>query len=74
MAVSEKIKTIDNKIKQNKAQYNLDKQTATTSTLSSRNVGKYEFRTSEDVLPETYLLKKVSTRKYDMHIHHWVVS
>ena len=28
MAISEKIKTINNKMKQNKAQYDLDRQTA----------------------------------------------
>ena len=43
MSISEKIKTINNKIEQNKAQYNLDRQTATISALSSGNVGKYEF-------------------------------
>ena len=43
MSVSEKIKTIDNKIEQNKAQYNLDRQTAKISALSSGNVSKYEF-------------------------------
>ena len=35
MTVSEKIKTIDNKIKQNKARYDLDRQTAKISALSS---------------------------------------
>ena len=43
MTVSEKIKTIDNKIEQNKAQYYLNRQTAKISTLSSGNDGKYEF-------------------------------
>ena len=38
MSISEKIKTIDNKIEQNKAQYNLDRQTAKISALSSENV------------------------------------
>ena len=38
MRISEKIKTIDNKIEQNKAQYNLDRQTAKISALSSENV------------------------------------
>ena len=42
MTISKKIKTIDNKIKQNKAQYALDRQTAKILTLSSRNVDKYE--------------------------------
>ena len=36
--ISEEIKTINNKIKQNKAQYNLDRQTAKISALLSGNV------------------------------------
>ena len=52
MNISKKIKTIDNKINQNKAQYNLDRETAKIYSLSSGNVSKYEFLTGEDVLPE----------------------
>ena len=63
MSISEKIKTIDNKVKQNKAQYNLDNQTAKISALSSGNVSKYEFLTGRDVSPEKDLLKKVATMK-----------
>ena len=48
MSISEKIKTIDNKIEQNKTQYNLDKQTAKISALLSGNVSKYEF--SKDLI------------------------
>ena len=51
MSISEKIKAIYNKIEKNKAQYNLDKQTAKVSALSSINVSKYEFLTKKDVLP-----------------------
>ena len=43
MSINEKIKAINNKIEQNKAQYNLDRQTAKISILSSGNVSKYEF-------------------------------
>ena len=43
MSISEKIKTIDNKIEQDKAQCNLDRQTAKISASSSGNVSKYEF-------------------------------
>ena len=43
MTITEKIRTINSKIKQNKAQYNLDKQTAKISALSAGNVSKYEF-------------------------------
>ena len=44
MTVSEKIKTIDNKIQQNIAQYDLDRQTGKISGLSSGNVSKYELK------------------------------
>ena len=52
MSISGKIKAINNKIKQNEAQYDLDRQTAKISTLSSGNVSKYEFLAGKDVLPE----------------------
>ena len=35
--------SINNKILQNKAQYNLDRQTAKISAFSSGNVTKYEY-------------------------------
>ena len=38
MIVSEKIETLNNKIEQNKAQYNLDRQAAKIHALSSGNV------------------------------------
>ena len=52
MTVTGKIKTTDNKIEQNKSQYDLDRQTAMTSALSSGSVSKYEFVTSKVVLLE----------------------
>ena len=51
------------KTKQVKVQYDLDRQTAKISALSSRNVDKYEFLTEKDVLPEKNLLKKAATIK-----------
>ena len=63
MSVSEKIKTIDNNIEQDKAQYNSDRQTAKISALSSGNVSKYEFLTCKDVLPEKDLLEEAATMK-----------
>ena len=41
---------------QNRAQYNLDGQTAKISALSSGNVSKYKVLTGKDVLPEKVLL------------------
>ena len=63
MSISEKIKAIDKKVEQNKAQYNLDKQTAKISALSSGNVSKYEFLTGKDVLPEKELVEKAAALK-----------
>ena len=63
MSISEKIKIIDNKIQHNKDQYDLDRQTAKTSALSSRNISIYGFLNSKDVLPEKGLLEKVAALK-----------
>ena len=63
MSISQKIKTINNKTKQNKAQYNLDRQTVKIFALSSGNVSKYEFLTGKGVLPEKDLLEKATTMK-----------
>ena len=63
MSISEKSKTIDNKIEQNIAHNDLDRQTAKISALSSGNVRKYGFLTGKDVLPEKDLLQKAATIK-----------
>ena len=63
MSISEKIKTIDKKIEQNKAQYNLDRQSAQIFALLSGNISKYTLLTGKDVLPEKYLLEKTAATK-----------
>ena len=63
MAVSEKIKTINNKIEQNKTLYDLDRQTAKISALSSENVSRYQLLTGKDLLPKKDLIEKVATMK-----------
>ena len=63
MSTSEKFKAINNKIEQNKAQYNLDRQTAKISALSSGNVSKYEFLSGKDVLFVKNLLGKAAELK-----------
>ena len=63
MTITENIKTIDNKIKQIKAQYHSDNQTATISALSLGNVSEYKFLADKDVLPEKELLEKAATMK-----------
>ena len=63
MSISEKSKAMNYKIEQNKAQYNLERQTANISTLSSENVNEYKFLTGKDVLPEKDLLEKAAAIK-----------
>ena len=58
MTVSEKIKIIDNKMEQNKAQYDLDTQIARILASSSGNLEKYQFLTGKNVLLEKELLEK----------------
>ena len=58
MRIAKKIKAINNKIEQRKAQYDLDRQTAKISALSSGNVSKYEFLTGKDISPEKDLQEK----------------
>ena len=57
MNTSQKINTIDNKIEQNKAQNDLDTETASISALSLGNASKYEFLTGKDLLPERLVRK-----------------
>ena len=63
MTATEKIKAINKKIEQRKAQINLDRQTAKISALSSGNISKYKFLTGKDVLPEKDLLEKAAAIK-----------
>ena len=49
MTVTDQIKILDWKIKQNEVQYNLDIKAAKISALPSRNLGKYEYLTGEDL-------------------------
>ena len=60
MSISKKMKAIHIKIEQNKAQYNLDRETAKISALSSGNVNKYKFLAAKDVLPEKRPARKSS--------------
>ena len=49
MTINEQIKILDNKIGSNQAQYDLDKQNAKISALSSGELDKYEYLTGEDL-------------------------
>ena len=49
MTLTNEIKILDNKIKANQAQYNLDREEAKISAFSSNELGKYEYFTGEDL-------------------------
>ena len=49
MRVTDQIKILDRKIRQNEAQYDFDRKTAKISALSSNNLDKYEYLTGEDL-------------------------
>ena len=49
MTVTDQIKILNRKIKQNEAQYDLDRKAAKISALSSNNFNKYEYLTGEDL-------------------------
>ena len=65
MIVSKNFQTIDNKIEQNKAEYNIDRQTTKISAFSSGNVCKYEFLIGEDVLREDLLEKAATVKRFE---------
>ena len=49
MILTDGLKVLDDKIKANQAQYNLDREAAKISALSSNNLDKYEYLTGEDL-------------------------
>ena len=49
MTINKQIKILDNKIRSNQAQYDLDRQNAIISALSSGELDKYEYLAGEDL-------------------------
>ena len=49
MTIADQIKVLCRKIKQNEAQYHLDREAAKISAFSSNNLDKYEYLTGEDL-------------------------
>ena len=58
MKLTEKVQILDDKIKANKAQYELNKEAAKISALSSDELQKYEYLTGEDLGYKPDLLQK----------------
>ena len=49
MTINDQIKILNKRIKQNEAQYDLDRKAAKISVLSSDNLDKYEYLTGKDL-------------------------
>ena len=58
MTITDQIKILNRKIKQNEAQYDLDRKAAKISALSSNNLDKYESLTGEDLSLKPSTIKK----------------
>ena len=58
MILTEQVKILNDKIKANKAQYDLDREAAKISALSSGELEKYEYLTGEDLGYEPDVIQK----------------
>ena len=58
MTVTDQIKILNRKIKQNEVQHDLDREAAKIYALSSNNLEKYEYLTGEDLGPKPSTIEK----------------
>ena len=66
MTISKEIKVLDNKIRSNQAQYDLDRQNAKISALSSGELDKYEYVTGEDLEYKPDVVQKAKFEYYPL--------
>ena len=59
ITLTDELKILDDKIKANQTQYDLDREAAKTSALSSKELDKYEYLTGEDLGYKPGVVKKV---------------
>ena len=61
MTITDQLKILDDKIKTNQAQYDLSREAAKISVLSSKNLlDKYEYLTGEDLWHKPSVFKKAT--------------
>ena len=58
MTLTDELKILNDKIKANQAQYDLDREAAKISALSSKELDKYEYLTGEDLGYKPGVLEK----------------
>ena len=66
MTVTDQIKILNRKIKQNEAQYDLDREAAKISALSSNNLDKCEYLTGEDLGLKPSTVEKAKFEKFSI--------
>ena len=66
MTIKEQIQILDNKIRQNRADFNLNRKNAEITALSSGDLNKYEYLTDED------LIDLILYKKLNLNIVLWV--
>ena len=55
--------TINDKIEDEQLQYDINREAAKTSALSSDKIDKYEYLTVEEILPSDYFVNKIDELK-----------
>ena len=58
MKLTDELKIIDDEIKANQAQYNLNREAAKISALSSKKLNKYEYLSGEDLSYKPSVIEK----------------
>ena len=66
MRLTEQVKILDDKIKTNKAQYDLDREAAKISALSSGEFEKYEYLTGENLRYKPDVIQKAMFEYYPL--------
>ena len=56
--------TIDDQIRDEKLQYDINREAAKISALSSGKIDKYEYLTGEEILPSNQKKKKIEQAKF----------
>ena len=58
MRLTDKLKLLDDKIKANQAQYDLNRETAKISTWSSKELYEYEYLSGEDLGHKSWVVER----------------
>ena len=64
MTLADELKIIDDKIKANQAQYDLDREAAKMSPLLSKKLNKYEYFTAEDLRYKPGVVTRVKSEYF----------